>query len=280
MTIDRYLAVMNLRRMAPVMLVTMLLGGLAACGDDNETVAPPTTMPPISTSAADAVTTTAPAAVTTTRAGGATTTTVAGRRSCPARALPAGATDVVEKPGSGDYDGDGAADGLRSYRAGGMWHLRVEPAGGGAADLVVGEVAPGQAVSALGGARVDGDRGDEAFAIVGSGASTTIVGLFVLRSCALEWATLNGDKAAFPVGGSVGSGGGLSCQQPDRVVVYETVLDQAATGSGEPVYAGTATTYRLTGATLARVSSATATLKTGDPDYLRYRSFACGSLRL
>ena len=80
----------------------------------------------------------------------------------------------------------------------------------------------------------------------------------------------------------MGSGGGLSCQQPDRVVVFETVLDQAATGSGEPVYTATSTTYRLTGATLVRVSSggANGTVRPGDPDYLRYRSFGCGSLRL
>ena len=217
--------------MIPALVVLLVLA--AACGGDGGDEAAPTTTGPAAatSSTAPVSTSTTP---TTTGAAATSPSTTTGRKSCPAVGLPAGAADVVEKPASGDYDADGATDGLRSYRAAGTWHLRVEPAGGGAADVVVGEVAPGQDVRALGGARVDGDRGDEAFAIVGSGASTTIVGLFVLRSCTLEWATLGGVKAAFPVGGNVGSGGGLSCQPPDRVVVFETVLDQAATGSATP----------------------------------------------
>lgn len=266
---------MNLRRTASAVVVTVLLGGLAACGDDGDgEAAPPTT-----TSSTTAPSSTTAAEVTTTGPAGTSAPTTAGRRSCPAQALPSGATNVVVKPASGDYDGDGAADGLRSYLVGGAWHLRIEPAGGGAADVVVGGVAPTEDVRAIGGTRVDGDSGDEAFAVVGSGAATTIVGLFVLRSCKLEWATLGPDKAALAVGSSASHSDAIACSPP-TLVTHSAVLDNNASTASVGAFDTTSITYRLDGITLTETGRTTGKVKSDEPAFSRFQSPSCGSLRL
>ncbi len=166
--------------LSTILFVTTGWGGDDGEGADGQAAgttasAAPTTTSSVPVTAAVPTTTTSPS--TTVRV-----TTTAGAESCPANPVPPGATMVTERPGSGDYDGDGHADGLRLYAVGGTWRLRAEPAGGGGADVEIGPVRPGETVRPLGGADVNGDGVDEGFAIVGSGASTDVVGLFVLRS--------------------------------------------------------------------------------------------------
>lgn len=257
--------------LSTILFVSPGCGGDDGDGTDGQagaTSAGPSTTSSVPVTAAVPTTTTPP--TTTVRV-----TTTAGAHSCPANPVPAAATMVTERPRSGDYDGDGHPDGLRLYAVGGTWHLRAEPAGGGGADVEIGPVRPGETVQPLGGADVNSDGADEVFAIVGSGASTNIVGLFVLRSCRLQRVVLNADNATFAVGGSVGHSSALTCQTPN-LVYYEAVLVQGSDSS----YTGRTTTFRLTGASLIALTSTTATVNWEDPSFARYVTSSCGGLRL
>lgn len=239
------------RRTAVLSVLVVAVAGIAACSDDGDD---------------DASTTTTEATTTTTEA----TTTTTEAPACPAVSVPADAQEVTEFPG--DADGDGTDDELRTYRVGEEWHLQVELAADGGADLVLPSFGGG--VGLVGGADVDGDGTDEVWARTGSGASATIVGLARMSACALERVLFpTGELAEVPIGGSVGTTSGLECSANGLVTFTATLTD------GE-TYDVVATTYALDGSTLTEQGQETVQVNATDPDFVRYTSFTCGDLTL
>ncbi|MFN2503785.1 MAG: hypothetical protein ABR540_06055 [Acidimicrobiales bacterium] len=246
------------------LLAALLLG--ACGGDDGDSAASSTTVGAVTT--VPALTVPAP---TSTAAPGTT------KPGCADPAPEPGATDVTS--GQADVNGDGRTDTVEVYRTGppdeiASWHLRAELGGGGGADLVLQGDEPGPAAVALvGPARVNGDASDEIWLRVGSGASTTLLGLFVFRACQLEAATLGGLQAVFAVGGGVRFRSGLECTDAG-LAVYE------AEGEGSPAYTGTTTVHRLNGATLTAGDGEPLSYNVADPASGRYGTFTCGALTL
>jgi hypothetical protein len=173
----------------------------------------------------------------------------------------------------GDFNGDGTTDALIVYGTGtstqpSPYHVHVELGDGrGAVDATIADAATddNQIVKALGGAEITASAGlppdgsgDEAFVVVGSGASDALVGVFQLSDCTI--ARLTGPQGAgpsvFPIGGSVthldglrcdGSAGGqrlveLSATSTDGLT-YQTKRTRLIVHSGqflaEPAIAGT-----------------------------------------
>lgn len=231
---------------------------LAACGSDDAA--------PASTTSSS---TTRPAPPTT-----AAPTTTTPR--CPEVDTPAAATSVSDA--DGDVDGDGQTDRLHSYRLDPEWHLQVELAAGGGADVVVETFGAG-AVAVLGGADVNGDGRQEVWARTGSGASAAIVGSFVFADCTLTRTTFEGGGVAdFAVGGSVGSAAGAECRARVDPTAHLTSYS-AHTGDGRD-YEVTATELALTGSVFAPRGTSTATVSVDDPAFARATRFECGDLRL
>lgn len=230
-----------------------LVAALGACGDDDDgDTAAATTAPPTTTTTEATTTTTAPPA-------------------CPSVAVPDGAQEVTEL--DGDADGDGADDELRTYRVAEEWHLQVELAAEGGADLVVPSF--GGTVGVVGGADLDGDGTDEVWARTGSGASATIVGLARLVDCELVRVTFaTGDLAELPVGGSVGTTAGLACDDGSGVTAFTATLTEGTS------YDVAATSYRLEGTQLVEAGTEATTADATDESFLRYASFDCGDLSL
>jgi hypothetical protein len=244
-------------------LVTALALILVACGgghDDKPTAR-------TSTTARRSTTTLSPTS--------APTTTAAAE--CGPVSVPKTATEVATA--SGDVDGDGANDVLRSYLVGESdWHLQVALAAGGGADVAIATFSGGS-VSVLGGADVDGDGADEIWARTGSGASATILGLARFASCGLARVTFAaGDPAELPVGGSVGSASGLECASHVDPTADLTAYD--ATNTTDDQYEVRATEYALNGTTLTQLGTKTTTATAGDDAFGRATSFACHGLGL
>jgi hypothetical protein len=239
------------RTIAALALTAAALVGACSDGDDDSAA---------STTTAEATTTTTEATTTTTQA-----------PACPAVSVPGGAQEVTEL--DGDADGDGTDDELRTYRVGEEeWHLQVELAADGGADLVLPSFGGG--VGLIGGADVDGDGQDEVWARTGSGASATIVGLAKLVDCALVRVTFpTGELAELPIGGSVGTTSGVACG--DAVLTAYT-----ATFTEGSTYEVAATTYGLEGTALLERGTDTTTVDATDPEFIRYTSFSCGDLSL
>lgn len=257
---------------------------MAACGDDPKSSAnlaaggtstTPTTQPP--TTAAPSATA-APASGTsvTTRLTTTTARPATNSATCPLAAIGAGATDVTTKPG--DFDGNGVADTLRTYKLGSTWHLRVELAGGASGhDLVVPGVDPGTGLKAVGGFNLDENQSNEAFVVIGGGASTTLVAIFVFNNCQLTRVTEMGNAATFPVGASAQRRTGLSCVLGTAL---QTLSASAPPNTGTP-FTGTRTTYDLVGSDLVQANvSAQETFAMNDPAGAVFSRFTCGSLSL
>lgn len=246
---------------------------LAACGGDvnssaqlaasTSSTATPTTATP--------TTTAAPASSTTATTARATTTTGV---SCPVPAIGAGATDVTTKPG--DFDGNGAADVLRAYKLGPNWHLRAELAGAGGSDVVVPGVDSVSGLKALGGFNLNDTVADEAFAIVGSGASTTLVGIFAFVNCQLVRVTEMGNAATFTVGASVQRRSGISCVQGGAL----QVLSASTPPNASAPYTLVRQTYDVVGSALMSANTSQTILAANDPALAAASKFDCGSLTL
>jgi hypothetical protein len=193
-------------------------------------------------------------------------------------ACPAGPAPPVDPSdasvGSGDFDGDGRPDRLRTYRvvAAGPWRVRVELAAGGAAEV---ELVPApDAVKALGGARLDAGAAEAALAVVGTNAGGVNVGIFVVRSCRLERVTVaGGAPAELPVRTGAGARSGLACQVPGLVAYSATTTDGRA-------YQASTVGYLLVGNLLDEAHRSTSTVAADDPALAPYGAFSCGSLRL
>ena len=244
-------------RCGTVVLAVLLVA--AACSDGREKAAAPS-----------------PSSTTSTTVAAAPTTTTARAAACPATGVPASASDVATAPG--DLDGDHEADELTSYRAAdGAWHVQVRLAAGGGADLLL-PAAGDASVQVLGGADLDGDGRDEAWARTGAGASAAIVGLVRLTDCSLSRITFaSGDPAEFAVGGTVGTAAGLEC----RAGTAGSVLTSyTATNTGDGSYEVVAQEWALDGTSLVPGASRTTTVAANDDTLARASSFSCGGLAL
>ena len=250
--------------MRRLVLLATLVVTIAACGGGGDDA-----------DASLTTTTSSDASSTTTTTADPTTTTAP--TDCDNVSIPAGATDVSEE--LADVDGDGDPDELRSYLVGDAdWHLQVELAAGGGADLAITTFGAG-AVAVLGGADVDGDGADEIWARTGSGASATILGLARFAHCALTRVTFTGgDPAEIPVGGSVGTASGLECEA--HVDPTADLTGYTATNIGDDQYDVSATEYALEGTTLAQKGTETSIATAGDDTFARATTFVCGNLSL
>ncbi len=239
------------------------------------TTIPVTTTAEVATTVAVVTTT---VAVSTTKAPATTVTTVTtvttGGAACPASALPAGATDVTSA--SGNFDGDGKADTLQAYKVDGAWHLRTQRTAGGNTDAAIPDVAATSAVKALGGYNIDANLTDEAFATVGSGAYTTLVGIWQATGCKLTRFTVKGEPATFPVGASVMNRVGLRCVSGTAVQGLE-----AQSNSEGTVFTGSIGNYDVVGTALVLAnSSPPQTLTATDPALGPYGALTCGGLKV
>jgi hypothetical protein len=154
----------------------------------------------------------------------------------PVADVPGNATGVTTA--AVDFDGDGAPDVLRVYQDGGVWHARVEVGGVGLYDAVL--TGPGPAMTAIGGATVDGVPVEEAWVKVGSAASTDIIGVLVFQDCVLHRVTLDGAPAEFPIGVTTTAADGLGCYGFDvGIEVFTTTSTDGVT------YTGTSTIYTI-----------------------------------
>ncbi len=263
-----------------LLLVALLLvlvlgrggGGEIAAATTTTTVAPGTTPAPTTTTTAPATTTTVPTTTTTMAvsptSSSTTTTTIP---TCPpAPSLVSGATDVIAV--TGDFDGDGVPDDLTTYLdpAAGRRHVRVELAAGGGSDRIIEDADPVMGSRPLGGHDLDGDGRDEAFVVVGSGASAQLVGLYAWSGCTLVRITLDGAPAVFPVGASVTHGEGLSCNGVGE-------LDELRVETTDGItWDGTRIPYQLAGSVL--VAGATETFTAGTDEALTVVGVDCSGL--
>ncbi len=241
----------------------------AACSDDDGGGAAPTTEAPAST--AEATTTTA----TPTTEGETVPTTTAGAPCTDAVPVPEAASALVAR--TGDIDGDGVDEALRSFLVDDTWILQVETAAGFGTELELAS-SGGGAVALIGAADVDGDGAEEVWARVGSGASTVIVGLVRLEACTLERVTFeSGQPVELPAGGSVGATAGVECRS-DEVDADLTTF--AGFHRDDQRYDVTATQWTLEDEVLVERSSSTAELRADDPDFARTTTFTCHDLAL
>jgi hypothetical protein len=249
-----------------LLLVSCAGGGKTGTASEATTIAAPTTAAPATPSTSP---TTAPPAT------GRPSTTTAPAVPCPLAAVPVAATGVATR--SGDFDGDRTADTLRAYELGDEWHLRIELAGGRTGgDVVVAGVDPQTGLKPLGGFDIGGNQGDEAFAIVGRGASTAIVGLFVFTDCKLIRVTESGRPAEFTVGASALNRSGISCVLGTALQILKGT---APSDTGTP-FDVVRTTYDLVGSTLRPANTSRATIAAGDPGLASSGALDCGRLSL
>ncbi len=196
----------------------------------STTAADTTTTAVDTTTTAAAPTSTTELATTTTKASlSLVTTTLPGLETIPSTPdcfpYPSASPDAHETgTASADVDGDGADDKLITYWLGaspgvGDWHLRVELADGGGADIAF-PFDPAPAAARVLGAHYLGsiagsslpDARAAIFVVTGAGASTSIVSLYRLDGCALVPFMLDsGDPASFPVGAGVMHASHVSC---------------------------------------------------------------------
>jgi hypothetical protein len=234
---------------------------LARQGDDEQ-AAPTTSTTTTSSTVASTTSSTATASTPTSAASG-----------CNTVGVPDDAADRVDLVG--DVDGDDAADQLHSYRLGDVWHLQVELAAGGGADLPIDSF--GDAVRLVGPFDLDGDGADEVWAHTGSGASAEILGIVRFADCALaQVGFAEGSPAELPVGGSVGSAAGVACSPGDGadLVIY------AASSADGSSYDLVASSYTLEGHLLVAAGEERSTVGADSAEFARATSFSCGTLSL
>ncbi|MDQ2826097.1 MAG: hypothetical protein M3Y04_03900, partial [Actinomycetota bacterium] len=173
----------------------------------------------------------------------------------------------------GDYDGDGRADRLQTYRvaAAGPWHLRVELGAGGATETELPATADG--VRALGGVRLGPGQAQTAVAVVGTDPPGVILGLFAMASCRMERVTVGGDPGEFPVRTTDTERSGLACQPPG-LIAYK------ATSTDGRFFQASTIGYLLISSALDEADRSLAPLAAGDPLLARFGALSCGGLRL
>ena len=153
-----------------------------------------------------------------------------------------------------DLDGDGRIDVVEVYASGGEWRARMTLHGGYSADVLLGN---GAVASALGGLDLDGS-GNEFFSVIGSGASTTVIGIYTLADCELA-SMLDADGVPVaPVGASAVNQSSLRCLPGIGIDVF------SQTTSDGIVYQQTVERFGLDDGTLVSRGSETETLTIPD----------------
>ncbi len=243
--------------LAVAVAATVLLAG--ACGDDDA-ARPPTTT-----------------AGRTSEPDGASpspTSTPGPRPTCPSVRAPEPYDDAVVA----DLDGDGVPDEVGSVEQPGELIVSVELAAGGGAVIAL-PTFRSEGVALVGPADVDDDGAAEVWVRTGSGASAVILGLVRFADCQLVQVTFaDGSPAEVPVGGSVGTSAGVSCET--GVIPTADVTTYLASNVGEETYDVTATEHALDGAVLTQLGTTTTTVSTSDPGFGRYVGFECDGLAL
>lgn len=241
------------RRLAALGLtVTVLVTGCSrgpGSVDDGSSLAPvPTSSVATTTPSTSATTTPGPGSAT-----GSGATGGEGSSRCPSRdPLPqAGATGVSEV--AADVDGDGQVDRVVGYRRpNGAGQVAVELAAGGTAAVGAGGADGAEPLSVLGGVALGGD-GETVLAVIGAGASVTVVGLFQFVECALTPVLLpSGEPAELPVGGTVTHGDGLACAASGDSL---RLVRLTATSTDGETFVTDDTAYRVDGNTAIEVDS-------------------------
>jgi len=213
----------------------------STAASDSSTATPPTTETAVSstTPTATAVTTSTSVAPTTTTAAPTTTTTAP---ACiDSGPVPADATGF--ESAFADFDADGLPDQLVTYfsPADNRFRIRFLPGVGGSFDVLITDSNSIGAVRPLGGFDVEGDGNLEAFVVVGSGASATLIGLYDVSGCTISRVTLDGTAASFPVGASIGNISGLACDGDGHIDAL------FASGVGDGSYEGGFSPHTLLG---------------------------------
>lgn len=187
--------------------------------------------------------------------------------------MPSGATNVTNAPV--DFNAAGIADEIRVYQLGAVWRVRATVDGSPVADDVL--AGPGPAMTAIGGATVDGYPVQEAWVKVGSGSSTDIIGLLMLLDCELKRVELNGTPAEFPIGATATAADGLGCYGFDVGIEVFT-----STSSDGVTYTGTSQIYTIdvTGPTPVFVLGAAANQSETNPSpgFTAMSTFNCDNL--
>ncbi|MGI8806376.1 MAG: hypothetical protein ACR2KK_00705 [Acidimicrobiales bacterium] len=206
---------------------------------------------------------------------GATAAPGSGAVRCPLPALGGGVIDATTKPG--DFDGNGVADTLRTYKVTGEWHLRVELDGGQSGDDLVVPADPSSGLKAVGGFNVGGNVADEAFAIVSSGASATSIAIFTFTNCKLVQVGANDRVTTFLVEALPDRRSGLRCVAGTELQVLNAAVRPRTTTP----FTATRTTFKVIGSALVRASvSPEETYAADDPRLVPFGRFDCGSLSL
>ncbi len=191
-------------------------------------------------------------------------------------------TATVEAPV--DLDADGAPDLATTYvLADGSWHLRVDTSAGESLDSGL-DVDPGPAgVRPLGSVDLNGDpSAEELLVVVGAGAATEIVALFVRDRCDLVQIKVVDVPITFPVGASVGAVGGLECLDDDGDGAMDTIVAWSGIANfeaGEGVYDVDGVVYRVSGDQLEPVGDRRLRAQVGQADFV-YGQLSCGALSL
>lgn len=187
--------------------------------------------------------------------------------------MPTGATNVTNAPV--DFNAAGVTDQIRVYQLGTVWRVRATVDGSPVADDVLS--GPGPAMTAIGGATVDGYPVEEAWVKVGSGSSTDIIGLLMLLDCDLKRVELNGVPGEFPIGATATAADGLGCYGFDVGIEVFT-----STSSDGVTYTGTSQIYTIdvTGPNPVFVLGATANQSEANPSpgFTGMSTFNCDSL--
>jgi hypothetical protein len=173
----------------------------------------------------------------------------------------------------GDFDGNGEVDVVEVYLLGDEWRARLVLDDG---YTVVVPLGKGAIAYPLGGLDLDGS-GDELLTVIGSGASTTIVGIYSLFDCDLAPVLgATGAPVAIPIGASAVNQSGLRCLPGVGIDVFTQMTSDGIT------YEQTIERFRLTDGRLVSAGSATETLTSPDDQtrILDASRFDCGDLSL
>ena len=173
------------------------------------------------------------------------TTATTAPMACATPPATAPASTVRATQGRADVDGDGTDDTVTVYGTGtdaapGPWYVAVDVGGAiGRRQVVIADADPDDAnqnirylgVAEAGGAPV-------VFAVVGSGASATIVGLFQLVGCDLvRVQTPTKSLVTFTIGGTVTHLNGARCRGGHDLELLQALSDDGTTYSGSSAVA-------------------------------------------
>jgi hypothetical protein len=263
------------RRCVVLACVALVVVPLAACSKDSK-------RPNASSgSASSSASASQPPSSTTT-----STTGPAGP--CDASPPPASAINITTA--EGDFNGDAATDTLTVYGTGTFsqpspYHLQITLGDSqGAIDTVIADAATdnNQAVKALGGADITASAGlppdgsgAEAFVEVGSGASTSLVGVFQLIGCSLTRLTgpQGGAPSLFAIGGSVTHQGGLRC---DGTAGGQRLVQLTATSNDGITYDTTETRLQVQDGKFSALGSPiTDSIDGSDPSLQAFGTLDC-----